>query len=108
MIIKSDSTDSVVKFEINGVPLLSINTQKNNSASIVKYQKGLLKYNGLYWEVYKTPVATNESNYYYSNDGAQISTSYAAKINLGACTRLIIRPNTRYNLISGSIKIYAR
>lgn len=100
------TTASAVMITINNVVTLPGLDTQNTSGSETKYQRVLLKNNGLFWDVLKTNASNTEANYY--NSSGPLSSPYSVKLNVGKCTKLNLRCNGSYYLKSGKIYIYGR
>lgn len=99
---------SSVRVKINDGPeIFQLDTQKAAGASSTKYQRGCLKFNGLYWEPFKVSPANSENGYY--NVQTTVNTSHSVKFGDEKCKKMKIAiPNALYMLSGGNIKVYAR
>lgn len=102
----NETIDSGVIIRINGLDVASLQTDKASETIDGKYQKVYMKYNGFFWEVYKTSMATNETGYY--DRFTNLQQPYSTKLGLGKCNKLMLGTTYAYMLKSGTIKIYGR
>lgn len=108
----SETLDSNVIVEIYDenemyISFTTLVTQKNSSPSSTKYQRCRIYHTGLYWDYSKINECMN--NNYINSDCSTIKVPYAIKVGMGKCKRIIIRPTVSvYNIISGTLQIYAR
>ena len=103
----TESTSSV-RVSINEGPnLIRLDSQKNAGASSTKYQRGSLKFNGLFWEPFNASPSNREDGYYSIQ--TPVNTSYSVKIGAEKCKKMKISiAGPIYMLSGGNIKVYAR
>lgn len=100
-------TPSTIRLMINDdVEIFSLESQKATGASSTKYQRGFVRYNGMYWEGFKMPQSNNEANYYgsYTNPFSP----YSVKMGAEKCKKITLYIVSNYVLSAGNIKVYAR
>ena len=103
-----NSTDVASGFNIfiNDIVILSFSSQNKNGTDI-KNEQGFIKWNGLFWEVYKIPPSNNLNDYY--TIFTAVNMPYSQRLNVGKARKIKIKSYVpQYQVVSGTVQIYAR